>query len=59
MRIMDLLLPALSAVVCPDPGVERVFIAPKIAGGLHNRLIRLDRQLHRALLAFGGITFHR
>jgi len=59
MFIIALLLLALHSVIFSDPGMERVFIDPEVAGRLGNRLIRLDRQVHRALFEFGGITFHR
>src|SRR5919108_774457 len=59
MFIMDLLLLALGPVIFPDPGMERVFIHPKVTGSLCDRLIGLDGQFDSTLLEFGGITFHR
>ena len=46
--VLDLLLLPLRAVICPDPGVERVCIHAQVTSGLGNGLIRLDRQFHRA-----------
>src|SRR5262245_24047828 len=59
MFVVDLLLLALRAVIFPDPGMERVFIHPEVAGGLGNRLVRFDRQFHRTFLKFGRILFRR
>ncbi|SRR6266446_5919144 len=59
MFVIDLLLLALSPVIFPDPGMQRVVIHPEVASGLRNGLIRLYRQFHRAFLEFGGILFHR
>src|SRR5262252_8482137 len=59
MFVIDLLLLALSAVIFPDPGMERVFIHAKIARCLSNRLLRLDREFDGAFLKFSGILCRR
>src|SRR5919109_732425 len=60
MFVVDLLLLALSAVICPNPGVQRVFVHPEVARRLGNGLIRLHGQFHRAFLEGGGAFFrHR
>src|SRR5215471_18361022 len=59
MFVIDLLLLALSAVIFPDPGMERVFIHAKIARCLSNRLLRLDREFDCACLKFSGILCRR
>src|SRR5215470_16806319 len=59
MFVIDLLLLALSAVIFPDPGMERVFIHAKIARCLSNRLLRLDREFDCAFLKFSGILCRR
>jgi hypothetical protein len=46
MFVLDLLLLTLCTVIFPDPGVERIFIDPKITGRLGNGLIRLDSQFN-------------
>src|SRR5215510_1084209 len=50
---------ALSPMIFPNPGMQRVFIHPEVAGGLGNRLIRLDGEFHRPLLKCSGIFFRR
>src|ERR671925_2320193 len=59
MFVLDLLLLPLGAVICPDPGVQRVFIHTQVTRGLGNGLIRLNGQFHRAFLEFSGIFFRR
>jgi hypothetical protein len=39
MCVLDLLLLAFCAVILPDPGVQRVFIDPKVTSDLGNGLI--------------------
>src|SRR5215470_13943743 len=57
MFVIDRLLLALSAVIFPDPGMERVFIHAKIARCLSKRLLRLDREFDCAFLKFSGILW--
>src|SRR5215831_5493190 len=59
MFLIDLLLLALHTVIFPDPGVERIFIDPQVAGCLGNRLLRFDGKFHGALFKLGRIAFHR
>src|SRR5215470_10418548 len=59
MFVIDRLLLALSAVIFPDPGMERVFIHAKIARCLSKRLLRLDREFDCAFLKFSGILWRR
>ena len=57
MFVLDLLPPALRPMIFPDPGVERIFIDPKVTRGLCNRLLRFDREFDGALLEYGGDIF--
>ena len=54
--VLDLLLLPLRAVICPDPGVERVCIHAQVTSGLGNGLLRLARQFHR--LGEAGLTLY-
>ena len=56
---MDLGLLALSTMIFPDPGVQRIFIHAEVTRGLRNGLFRLDRQFYCTLLKFRGIFFRR
>jgi hypothetical protein len=40
--VLALLLLTFCVVILPDPGVKRVFIAPKVTRGLGKGLIRLN-----------------
>jgi hypothetical protein len=57
--IIDLLLLTGRPMICPDPGMERVFIHPQVTGRLRDRWTRFDGEFRRTLLQFGRIRFHR
>ena len=59
MFVIDLLLLTRSPVLCPDPGMQRLFMHPEVARCLCNGLIRLDHQCDGALLACRGIFSRR
>src|SRR5262249_19041303 len=56
---MDLLLLALRPMICPDPGMQRVFVHSELTRRLRDRLLRLDSEFDRAFLEFSGICFRR
>ena len=58
MFVMDLLPLVLHAEICPNLGMSRVCMHPKVARRLRNRLLRLDGQFDSALLACGRILAH-
>lgn len=53
-----LLLPG-RPMLCPEPGRERVFMHPQVAGRLRARLTRFDGEFHRTFLTFGRRRGHR
>ena len=46
-------------VRCPEPGMERVFMHPQVAGRLRDRVPRFDGEFHLTLLPGGRIRLHR
>jgi hypothetical protein len=59
MFVVDLRLRALGPVGLPNPSMSRIFMDSKVAGCLGHRVLRLDRQLPRALLKFGRLLLPR
>jgi hypothetical protein len=57
MFILDVLVLALHAVICPNPGVERLFIDTQVTCRLGNGLLRLHREFHGARFKRSRIAF--